>query len=155
MTSAQAVATSMVDQLCHCVGEVQKEAGGSLEEILGMRNSLQAAREEASDSSERALKNAAYMVLTVAESRELESQSAIAPVSKLVSYEKVTIGINQVLQTFVEWVDGSSQKLESAVDSLLEIHQPLDRDDPLDREINLLIAAALLIAGEARRRLDQ
>jgi hypothetical protein len=54
------------------------------------------------------------------------------PVSKLVSSETVTNGINQVLQAFVEWVDGSSQKLESAVDALLESDQGLDPNDPVD-----------------------
>lgn len=145
----------MIDQLRNLVGEVQREAGDSLEEIVGMRNSLQAARDGASDVSKRPLTNAAYTVLTVAEGRDFEALSAVMPVSKLVSSERVTSGVNQVLQGFVEWIDGSSQKRESAVDALLEIHQGLDPNDPLDSETNLLISAALLIAGEARHGLAQ
>jgi hypothetical protein len=155
MTSALAVATSMIDQLRNCVAEVQEEAGGSLEDILAMRNSIHAAREGTSGPSERALNNAAYMILTVAESREFEAQSAIAPVSKLVATGWLTSRISQVLHAFVEGIDGSPQMLESAVDALLEIDQGLDPKDPHDRQTNLLIAAALLIAGEARRGLDQ
>lgn len=145
----------MIDELRNCVFQVQRDAGGSLEAILGMRNSLQAAREAASDPSERPLLNAAYMVLTVAIGREFETQSAIAPVSKLVSTHTLTSRVDHLLQTFVEWADGSSQKSESVVDALLEIHEGLSPNDPLDSETGLLLAAALLIAGESRHRLDQ